>query len=40
METYLKLMKGNQKITTCYRLDLETLEFDRLYMPKNLPEHR
>ena len=24
---YLKLVKKNQKITTCKRLDLETLEF-------------
>ena len=32
------LIKENRKMSTCNRLDLQTLE-SQLIMPKNLPEH-
>ena len=35
---YPNLMKGNRRMWTCNRLDLQTLGF-QLVMPKNLPDH-
>ena len=36
---YFELIKKNRKITTCNRLDLETLGSGHI-VPKNLPQHR
>ena len=35
---YPNLIKGNRRKSTCYRLDLQTLE-SQPNMPKNLPNH-
>ena len=35
---YPNLIKGNRRLSTCNRLDLQTLGFQSA-MPKNLPDH-
>ena len=36
---YPNLMKKNRRMSTCNRLDLQTLGSQPIIMPKNLPDH-
>ena len=36
---YPNLTKGNRRLSTCNRLDLQTLGSQPVMMPKNLPDH-
>ena len=38
-KAYPNLIKENQRMSTCNRLDLQTLGSQLVIMPKNLPDH-